>query len=339
VEKDGELFIAVGDVSDKGVPAALFMAKAISLMQQLQDDFSEPSDGMARLNDLLEQGNENCMFLTLFFGVLNLQTGLLRFVSGGHTAPTLLFGGNATTLKQVTGPALGLAPNKTFPQNTLQLHPQSRLAVYTDGIDEAFDNQAEMFGTQRINDNIEQNTDLLTAAAGVSLFQSVDSFAGPTPQSDDITLLMLDWEGASKNANTFKHKHALQLGPQLVTRANRWLEHTLEQAGISQDVIMELSLVFEEMVTNVGKYSGLPKESEVHILITGDSKQISLEIQDKGSAFDPLSEARRAELGHDIDHAEVGGLGVHLITQFTQQQSYKREGDTNILRVVKQLDT
>ena len=338
-EKNGELFIAVGDVSDKGVPAALFMAKAISLMQQLQDDFSEPDAGMARLNDLLEQGNDNCMFLTLFFGVLNLHTGLLRFASGGHTPPTLLHAGRATTLEQDSGPALGLAPNQTFPLNTLQLPAGGRLAVYTDGIDEAFDSQAQMFGTERINTLIEQDRDLLPAVAGTSLFEAVDAFAGATPQSDDITLLMLDWSGTATHANEFTQQHALHLGPQLVTRATQWLEHVLEQAGVSPDVIMELTLVLEEMVTNVGKYSGLGQDSELQVSVAGDSHQISLEIQDQGSPFDPLSDARRAKLGSDIDHAEVGGLGVHLITQLTQQQSYSREGDTNILRVVKQLNT
>jgi sigma-B regulation protein RsbU (phosphoserine phosphatase) len=169
-EKNGELFFAVGDVSDKGVPAALFMAKAISLMQQLQDDFSEPDAGMARLNDLLEQGNENCMFLTLFFGVLDLHTGSLRFASGGHTPPTLMHSDRASTLEQVSGPALGLAPYQTFPLNTLQLSAGSRLAVYTDGIDEAFDGQAQMFGTERINALIEKNQNLLAAepASGCS---------------------------------------------------------------------------------------------------------------------------------------------------------------------------
>jgi sigma-B regulation protein RsbU (phosphoserine phosphatase) len=170
------------------------------------------------------------------------------------------------------------------------------------------------------------------------LFQAVDEFAGATPQSDDITLLMLDWSGAANHANEFAQQHALHLGPQLGTRANQWLEHALEQAGVSPDVIMELTLVLEEMVTNVGKYSGLAQDSELQILLAGDSHHISLEIQDQGSPFDPLRDARRAELGSDIDHAEIGGLGVHLITQLTQQQSYRREGGKNILRVVKQLN-
>ncbi|MEP0201170.1 MAG: SpoIIE family protein phosphatase [Halioglobus sp.] len=338
-ERHGELFVAVGDVSDKGVPAALFMAKAISLMQQLQEDFSEPNTGMAKLNDLLEQGNENCMFLTLFFGVLNLQTGTLRFASGGHTPPTLLQAGRATTLEQKSGPALGLATEQTFPINTVQLPAGSRLAIYTDGIDEAFDSEAQMFGTQRINAQIEKDVDQATASAGMSLFQAVDAFAGPTPQSDDITLLLLDWSAATLHAHEFAQQHALHLGPKLVTRANLWLEHVLEQAGVSPDVIMELTLVLEEMVTNVGKYSGLDQTSELQVLVAGNSAEISLEIQDQGSPFDPLSEARRAELGQDIDHAQVGGLGVHLITQLTQQQDYRREEGKNILRVIKQLDT
>ena len=100
------LYLIVGDVSDKGVPAALFMARAMSLLQQQRANLKHPDTGMSLLNDALEQDNENCMFVTLFLGVLDLQTYSLTFASAGHTPPSLLRNGVATTIEQETGPAL-----------------------------------------------------------------------------------------------------------------------------------------------------------------------------------------------------------------------------------------
>ena len=164
--RDRLLFIAVGDVSDKGVPAALFMARAISLIQQLATTSSDPAAAMASLNNALTSGNDNCMFVTLFLGILDLDSLELRFSSAGHTAPSLVRNGQAASLKQHQGPALGLAPELGFPANTLQLQTGDRLAIFTDGIDEAFNERDEMFGLTRFNEALVANRALPTAASG-----------------------------------------------------------------------------------------------------------------------------------------------------------------------------
>ena len=128
-----------------------------------------------------------------------------------------------------------------------------------------------------------------------------------------------------------------ELGPQLSTRAGEWLEHLLEQSGIPPDVIMEMVLVQEELVTNVAKYSGLEQSDSVMVSLGIDPGGLRLEVRDSGAPFDPLSEGQRAELGADIDHARVGGLGVHLITQLTDTQSYRRDNNENILTVTRSI--
>ena len=93
----------------------------------------------------------------------------------------------------------------------------------------------------------------------------------------------------------------------------------------------------EELVTNVAKYSGLGESDSVGVSLVIDRDKLSLEVRDSGAAFDPLSEGQRAELGADIDHARVGGLGVHLITQLTDTQSYRRDNNENILTVTRSI--
>jgi len=335
------LCLVVGDVSDKGVPAALFMAKAMSLLQQLRSDLLQPETAMSLLNDALEQGNENCMFVTLFLGVVDLQDYSLTFASAGHTAPSLLRNGMAQAVDQDAGPALALASGLVFCANSLQLLPGDRLAIYTDGIDEAFNTEAEMFGTERFNHELMTSADKSVADAGSDIVDCIDTFAVGTPQSDDITLMLLDIprDKVQPSVQATRGSRTFNLDGQLTTSSGEWLEHFLKQAGTGPDIIMEMTLVLEELVTNVRKYAELPDDAEVTVKISAGEEAVVLTIVDAGAAFNPLADGQRSTLGADIDSAEIGGLGVHLITQLTDEQSYRREGDKNLLQVVKRLQS
>lgn len=338
-DSKGSLYIAVGDVSDKGVPAALFMARAISLVQQLMMAGEHPAQAMTRLNNALETGNDNCMFVTLFLGVLDLRSGHLEFASAGHTPPSLLRNGSVQVIAQDDGAALGLARDLHYPGNTAQLEPGDRLAIYTDGIDEAFNAQAEMFGVERFNDGLAQTGTSSPAAAGQAIFRAIDDYAGDVPQSDDITLMILQLPHSkatgTSGSNTFTGRFACD--DSLAAHALDWLQQVLPDSTVPDALHLELTLVAEEIITNIEKYSGSPEGTVVELDLVMESAQVSLEARDQGIAFNPLEDSHRAPLGSDIESAEIGGLGVHLITQFTDQQLYRRDGDTNVLRVVKLL--
>lgn len=329
------LFIAVGDVSDKGAPAALFMARAMGLIQQLAATASDPAAALGTLNNALEQGNDNCMFITLFLGVLDLQSRELRFASAGHTAPSLLRAGAAHAISQQQGPALGLVADLEYPGNSLALQNGDRLAIFTDGIDEAFNDSDQMYGVERFNSSLAACADKPVATAGPLLLEAIDRFAADKPQSDDITLMLLDL-GTAAGATTPTSTELdgeFVLAPGVTGRVHRWLEQALSRlaAGPRQDLL----LVVEEVVSNIAKYAGLQPQATIHLRVTADPRQVAVEVRDSGAAFDPLREARRAELGELTEDASVGGLGVHLITSLTDTQNYRREGGCNILRIVK----
>ena len=98
---------------------------------------------------------------------------------------------------------------------------------------------------------------------------------------------------------------------------------------------MVLALIAEEIATNIDKYGELPPDGIIEIMVEASTAQVSLEFRDEGVAFNPLLDARRATLGADIDSAEIGGLGVHLVTQLTDEQLYRRTEGRNVLRVTK----
>ncbi|WP_188109694.1 SpoIIE family protein phosphatase [Pseudohalioglobus sediminis] len=332
--RQGEQFyFAVGDVSDKGVPAALFMARAISLIQQLSLTMSSPERTMAELNNALERNNQNCMFVTLFLGVLNLRDGALRFASAGHTAPSLLRDGSVQVVAQDTGPALGLAADQDYPGNTLQLLPGDRLAVYTDGIDEAFSPEEEMFGTARFNAELLAQAQSPVAQAGAAVFDAVAEHAGTRAQSDDITLLLVQYAGGDEPMSS----ESFHLGSALTTRVQQWLQDVMRGWDLPSTLITELCLVAEEIASNTQKYAGLSAEDRLELMLILRDNALVLKARDRGVAFNPLSEGKRAPLGADIDAAEIGGLGVHLIVQLTDRQRYRRDGEYNILRVERDL--
>lgn len=333
LERDGVLFLAVGDVSDKGVPAALFMARAISLIQQLAATSVNLPLAMATLNNALAKGNDNCMFVTLFLGMLDLGNLELRFASAGHTPPSLIRGGSAQSISQQQGPAMGLAPDLEFPVNTLTLRTGDRLAVFTDGINEAFNEANDMFGIPRCNQVLGASHTNTVAAAGDLLFNELTGFAGTRPQSDDICLLLLDIAASE----TIRSHHAFSLGPRLSARVEQWLNTILEPLPLAHDDRSNLLLVTEELVTNVEKYAGLQTPDSVVVRVRVNASQVDIEVRDAGEAFNPLVQSDRAELGARIEDAEVGGLGVHLITALTDAQTYRREDGWNILRVTKLL--
>lgn len=332
LEPSGRLFTAVGDVSDKGVPAALFMARATTLLQQYAGADLPPDAILAHLNNQLVEGNENYMFVTLFVGWLDLDSLELTFASGGHTPPSLLRDLTCRSIAQEAGPALGLQEELEFPLNQIQLQPGDLLAIFTDGVDEAFDAGARAFGIDGFNRLLEKNRGESLDAVGETAFAVLDQHAGDTPQSDDITIMLLQLPPIGG-------RDRLELRPDDGALATllAWLQGRLNALSVDSDRGRELLLVAEEAVTNIVKYGRLEYDQRILAMLQCEDDQLILELRDPGVPFNPLADADRSELGRDTESAPIGGLGVHLLEAFTDRQEYSRTETGNCLRLIKRL--
>ncbi len=326
------LLFSIGDVSDKGVPAALFMAKALSHMQQLAREGLPPAQRLARLNNLLVERNRNYMFVTLCTADLDLDSGQFEFASGGHPPPLLLRDGAVTELAQDMGPALGLSSGLSFATNLERLEEDDCLLLYTDGVDEAFNESGDMFGLERLHTLLSRQDSHDPEELGGTVFQAVRAFSGEAPQSDDITVLVLSLRDSSE-----PRRLELAAGHNLVGRTLEWLQGQLAVSQAPDDCKRELLLVAEEIITNLDRYAGLEEGDTVQVALAEEDGELCLTVTDPGKPFDPLSEGQRAELGRDSATAGVGGLGVHLITQLSDRQTYRRVDGRNILQVYKAL--
>ncbi len=187
---DGRLCLAIGDVSDKGVPAALFMAVTNTLIRASAEDETSPALLMERVNNRLSENNPNMMFVTLFLAVLDLASGELIWANGGHPPPCVLSpNGEWRLLEGRSGPACGVVEGVSYQQFSTILEPGQTVLGFTDGVTEALDPDGNLYGEPRLYALLaETRFDTAQNTASI-LLDDVRAFAQGTEQSDDITLI------------------------------------------------------------------------------------------------------------------------------------------------------
>ena len=189
---DRRVGLAIADVSDKGVPAALFMMSTRTLLKGAAIGAINPGDVMETVNQLLCEDNEAAMFVTLLYAVYDPETGRLTYANGGHNPPLIVHQDNTSTLLPPTeGLALGLLPDYEYQQKTVTVEPGETLVLYTDGVTEAMNANEEEFGVERLQEIFTESYPREAHAITQLIFDAVDEFAGDTPQSDDVTCLTL----------------------------------------------------------------------------------------------------------------------------------------------------
>ena len=188
----GRVGLAIADVSDKGVPAALFMMSSRTLLKGAAIGTPDPGEALREVNELLYEENETMMFVTVLYSIYNTETGRLTYSNGGHDAPLLVRPDGSSELLPLTGGiALGIAPDIRFPNHTVQLDPGDTIVLYTDGVTEAMNGNREQFGVGRMHEVFAESPPENSEQAAQSIFKAVRDFVGDTPQSDDITCLVL----------------------------------------------------------------------------------------------------------------------------------------------------
>ena len=188
----GRIGLTIADVSGKGVPAALFMMSSRTLMKGSASVISDPGEVLAEVNTLLEADNRAQMFVTLYYAVLDPQTGTLRYANGGHNPPLIVHpGGSSTLLPDTGGIVLGVMPGRSYRQEVATLEPGDIAVLYTDGVTEAMTMAHEKFGVERLQAVFAERQPKSAHAVRDAIFEAVHAFSGNMLQSDDITCVIV----------------------------------------------------------------------------------------------------------------------------------------------------
>lgn len=190
--REERLYFCVGDVSGKGVPASLVMAVTRSLFRTLAGRETSPAQIVGQMNTSMSDMNESNMFVTLFCGVLDMKTGHLEYCNAGHNAP-LIFTDNIAAMPVVANLPLGIMQEFDFQQQSLDLHHDDALFLYTDGVTEAENIHHELFGDERLEEVMHERRTAQEHLEAVR--DAITAFVGEAPQSDDITLLFIHYLG------------------------------------------------------------------------------------------------------------------------------------------------
>ena len=193
---DNHLALVMADVSGKGVPAALFMVIAKTLIKNRAQMGGTPTEILADVNNQLCEGNEADLFVTVWLGILEISTGHVTASNAGHEYPAIYRPGEGYTLfKTKQSPAVATMEGLRFKASEFTLNPGDELYLYTDGVAEATNSHDELYGTDRMIDALNQAEGMTVEEILRTLKKSVDDFTGDAPQFDDITMMSLKYYG------------------------------------------------------------------------------------------------------------------------------------------------
>ena len=189
------LGFVVADVSGKGVPAAIYMAISRTLIRAVGVNGVSAVECMERVNNLLCKESISSMFITVFYGIMNIADGTLEYVNAGHNPPYLITSSGVKELEKTAGLALGVMEDFSYTSNTIRLQPGEKVFLFTDGVNESFNAGGEMFGDSNLVGFLSQHGGSWIQDIVRGTFDKVHDFSDGYPQSDDITVMAIAYNG------------------------------------------------------------------------------------------------------------------------------------------------
>lgn len=326
---DDHLAMVMADVSGKGVPAALFMMISKTLLKSAAQGGLSPSAVLEKVNDQLCENNDAEMFVTVWLGILEISSGIMRCANAGHEYPALMRRGGAFELfKDKHGFVLAGMEGMRYREYTIELHAGDRLFVYTDGVPEATNAASELYGTERMLASLDRARGESCQAMLERVHADVDAFTGAANQFDDITMLCIELRGAAK-------EHTLELAPTVenIPKATAFFEDLITEAGAPAKTVAQVNIAVDEIFSNIARYSGATAAA---LACTLTAEQVVLRFSDNGRPYDP-TERDDPDVTLSAEERETGGLGIYMVKKMMDDMRYEYADARNILILTKKL--
>ena len=336
--RHNKLFFCVGDVSGKGVPAALIMATTRSLFRSVTAGEEDAAEIVTIMNDALSEQNEQNMFITLFVGVLDMKSGELSYCNAGHNAPLRvrnqyseisIRNSDVESMEVLPNLPLGIMKGYAYKAQQTTISKNDLLFLYTDGLTEAENSEHEQFGEERMIHRLQALRNMRPREIVEAMQADVEAFVDGAPQSDDLTLLCIRYQ-----TEAIIMRNDIEQIPTLA----EWIEGL----GIPDELNMQVNLALEEIVTNVMLYA-YPKDKSGQVFVEfvrGRDERgelLTFIVSDSGKEFDPTKK-EEVDTTLSAEEREIGGLGIHLVRQLMDEIVYRREDGKNVLKLTKIID-
>lgn len=336
---DNHVACMIADVAGKGVPAALFMMTSKMTLESIsmRGDKS-PGKILRKVNESLCANNAAEMFVTVWLGILEISTGILRCANAGHEYPAIRrSSGEFELYKDPHGFVLGEFEDLDYPEYELRLNPGDLIFQYTDGATDAINLNEDFFGMSRVMDALNKDKDAEPEDVIRNVSEAIDEFSQGAEQFDDLTMMVLKYAGADTR-KTASVDETLEIEAVLdnLDTLNDFLADKLEAAGCDMKLITQMQLASEEIYTNVCKFAYTPDTGNVRIrfLQYQDPAEVRISFIDHGTMFDPLKH-EDPDVTLAAEDRKVGGLGLYLVKQMADRVTYEYTDGQNILTIRK----
>ena len=323
---DDHLALVIADVSGKGVPAALFMVIAKTLLKNAAQTGMSPREVLEKVNNQLCENNEAEMFVTVWLGVYEISTGKLTAANAGHEYPAIRRrDGSFQLFKDKHGFVLAGMENSRYREYELQLEVGDTLFVYTDGVAEAMDTGHALYGTDRMLAALDQGRDGTPEQLLGCVKADIDRFVGKATQFDDITMLAIQRKGEAAQR--------LRVKPELdsIEAVCAFLEGILDERGAPPKVISRIDIAVDEVFSNIVRYSGA---ADVTVECLPQPDGVTIRFLDDGTPYDPTAR-EDPDISLPLEERDAGGLGIFLVKKTMDRVDYEYAGGRNVLTLFK----
>ena len=336
---DSHLALVMADVSGKGVPAALFMMISKILVQNYVMSGMSPGKVLEVLNEQICENNREEMFITIWLGVLNLETGILTACSAGHEYPILKDpDGDFKMIKDQHSFVVGGLAGQKYREYTLQMDQGSKLFLYTDGVPEATNIREELFGMERtlraLNDAKEEAPDAIIRRVD----RSVEYFVGEASPFDDMTMMCIEYKAKRKGGGSVMKELTVDAVGENLAAVTEFVDAELEALDCPLKTQFKIDVAVDELFTNVAQYAYVPDTGKVTVQFGVEENPTTAVITfiDRGKPFNPML-AKEPDVTLDVKNRAIGGLGIFMVKKSMDEMSYEYKDGQNIVRVKKAL--
>ena len=330
---ENHVAVLIGDVSDKGVPSAMFMMKTITSFRDFAAPNKTPSQILKEVNASIMKGNKASMFVTCFLAILDKRNGKVIYSNAGHNPPIIGSNHKYKYLKCNSGFLLGCFKDCFLKDEEIYLKPGESITLYTDGITEARNIDGKFFGEEKLLEAFNKQDYSCTVDLHHAIKDEVSNFVKTAPQSDDITFVTMKYQGGnySYKENTYQAKE------EDIPKMLSFIGEFSDEHKIPEEFKSQLLIVGDELFSNIINHGYENKGGEifVRLIFNNDKKEFELTIIDQAKAFNQLS-VDNPTYG-DGKPLEVGGLGLTIVKSIMDEYAYDRINNKNILVLKKRL--